>query len=274
MKKFLRIDGAEWAGSFAFHAFFSFFPLIILLVTIASFFVDRDRAGKEVIAYVETYVPISGKIQNSIFFTVAGVIKNREQAGAISFLILVWVILKCFKTLICAINNAWGTAMYKWWRLPLKSLLLLGITAGVILLGIILPVLTKMVKDWLFPMRDFHSWVYDMGIFFIPLLMVFSGLSLFYSIAPRRPTRFTEVWVAALCVMVLLRAGESLFVIYLKDFAMLNAVYGAFGGIMALLLWIYVSGCFFIFGAWFVCWPVRNALTAGKNNCGASLQKE
>ena len=32
--------------------------------------------------------------------------------------------------------------------------------------------------------------------------------------------------------------AESLFVIYLKSFATLNAVYGAFGGIMALLLWI------------------------------------
>ncbi len=29
----------------------------------------------------------------------------------------------------------------------------------------------------------------------------------------------------------------------------LNAIYGAFGGIMALLLWICLSGCIFIFGA-------------------------
>ena len=41
----------------------------------------------------------------------------------------------------------------------------------------------------------------------------------------------------------------NLFVIYLGHFATLNAVYGAFGGIMALLLWIYLSGCVFIFGA-------------------------
>jgi Ca2+-transporting ATPase len=33
-----------------------------------------------------------------------------------------------------------------------------------------------------------------------------------------------------------LQATESLFVIYLKNFATLNAVYGAFGGTMALLL--------------------------------------
>jgi Ca2+-transporting ATPase len=46
-----------------------------------------------------------------------------------------------------------------------------------------------------------------------------------------------------------LLVAENLFVIYLKDFATLNAVYGAFGGFMALLLWIYFSGGVFIFGA-------------------------
>jgi len=154
-KKFFRIDGAQWAGAFAFNAFFSLFPLIVLL----------------------------------------------------------------------------------------------GITAGAVLLGMAVPVLMRMAKGWLFPVHDFRSWVYGLGSFFIPLLVVFVGLSLFYRLAPRRPTQFAEVGAAALCATVLLRAGESLFVIYLKDFATLNAVYGAFGGIMALLLWIYLSGCVFIFGA-------------------------
>jgi YihY family inner membrane protein len=249
VKKFFRIDGAHWAGAFAFNAFFSLFPLMVLLVTIASCFVDRDRAGKEVIAYMESYVPISGEMQRHIFDTIAGVIKAREQAGALAFLILVWAALQCFTTLICATNRAWGTAVYNWWRLPLKSLVLLGTTAGAVLLGMAVPVLMRMAQGWLFPVLDFRSWVYALGGFVIPLLVVFIGLSLFYRLAPRRPTRFAEVWAAALCTTVLLRACESLFVIYLKDFARLNAVYGAFGGIMALLLWIYLSGCVFIFGA-------------------------
>jgi Ca2+-transporting ATPase len=97
--------------------------------------------------------------------------------------------------------------------------------------------------------NDFISWVYALGSFFIPFLVVFLSLSLFYRLAPRRATRFTEVWASALCGTVLLLAAESLFVIYLKNFATLNAVYGAFGGIMALLLWIYLSGCILIFGA-------------------------
>lgn len=249
VKTFLRIDGAQWAGAFAFNAFFSLFPLMILLVTIASSFVDRDRAGKEVIAYMESYVPISGEMQRHVFDAIAGVIQAREQAVAVALLILVWAALQCFTTLICATNRAWGTVVHNWWRLPLKSLVLFGITAGAVLLGMAVPVLMRMAEGWLFPAHGFSSWVFGWGSFFIPLVVVFFGLSLFYRLAPRRRTRFAEVWVAALCATVLLRAGESLFVIYLKDFATLNAVYGAFGGIMALLLWIFLSGCVFIFGA-------------------------
>ena len=248
VKTFLRIDGAQWAGAFAFNAFFSLLPLMILLVTIASSFVDRDRAGTEVVAYMEGYVPISGEMQRHIFDALAGVITAREQAGAVALLVLVWTAIQCFTTLICATNRAWGTEVYSWWRLPLKSLALLGVTAGAVLVGMATPVLAKVAKDWLFPVNDFRSWVYALGSFVIPLLVVFFGLTLFYRLAPRRPTQFTEVWAAALCATALLQAAESLFVIYLKNFATLNAVYGAFGGIMALLLWIYLSGCIFIFG--------------------------
>jgi len=249
VKKFLLIDGTQWAGAFAFNAFFSLFPLMILLVTFVSSFVDRNIAAAEVIAYIESYVPITGEMQNYIFTAISGVINSREKATTIASLVLVWTAIQCFTTLIVATNRAWGSEVYNWWRLPLKSLTLFGTTAGAVLFGMAVPVLIRMTRGWLFPMHDFRSWVYDLGSFVIPLVVVFFGLCLFYRFTPSRPTRFAEVWAAALCATVLLRMGESLFVIYLQDFATLNAVYGAFGGIMALLLWIYVSGSVFIYGA-------------------------
>jgi YihY family inner membrane protein len=198
---------------------------------------------------VEKYMPLSGEMHGHIVGTLAGVINARGQAGVIAFLILVWVAHRCFTTLICATTRAWGTADYNWWRLPLKSLMLLGTTTGAILVGMLLPVLMRMAKEWLFPMNGFSSMVYALGSYFIPLLVVFFSLSLFYRLAPRTPRRFSEVWAAALVAAALLQAAESLFVVYLRNFATLNEVYGTFGGIMALLLWIYFSGCIFIFGA-------------------------
>ena len=50
-------------------------------------------------------------MQRQIFDTIAGVIKARQQAGVVAFLILVWAALQCFTTLICATNRAWGTAV-------------------------------------------------------------------------------------------------------------------------------------------------------------------
>jgi Ca2+-transporting ATPase len=169
----LRIDGAHWAGAFAFNAFFSLFPLMVLLVTVASSFVDRERAGKVVIAYVESYVPISGEMQRQIFDTIAGVIQAREQAGVVAVLILIWSARRSFTTLICATNGAWGTVVNNWWRLPLKSLVLLGITAGAVLMGTAVPVLMRMAKGWLVPVHDARSWVYGLGTFLVEYLKSF-----------------------------------------------------------------------------------------------------
>ncbi len=249
VKKFFLIDGTQLAEAFSYNAFFSLFPLMILLVTIASTFTSWDSAGKAVIGYIEGFIPLSGEMQYFIFDTIAGVMKTRGQASAVASVILLCVTLQCFTTLIHATNRAWGTEVPNWWRLPLKSLLLLGITADAVLLGIALPMLAQMAKEYFLVANDFSYWIYALGKFVIPLLVMFVSLAMFYKLAPRRPTRFAEVWLAALVATLLLLAAESLFVIYLQNFSTLNAVYGAFGGIMALLLWIYLSGCIFIFGA-------------------------
>lgn len=179
----------------------------------------------------------------------------------LALLMLIWAAMGFFASLISATNRAWDVEISHGWRLPFKSLGFLVIMVSLVLLAIAVPVLAKMAKDWLFPMNGPGTWVYALGTFFIPMVVAFIGLCLFYRLAPARQTRFAEVWAAALCTTVLLQAAESLFVIYLKDFATLNAIYGAFGGIMALLLWIYLSGCIFIFGA-----CLRAAQATGKSS--------
>lgn len=249
LQKFFLINGSQWAEAFSYNAFFSLFPLMILVVTIASTFSSWETAGSQVINYIEGVMPLSGDMQIYIFDTVASVMKTRGQASVVAFLILIWVTIQCFSTLIQATNHAWGTPASNWWRLPLKSLLLLGITANAILFGIAMPMLAQMAKDTFLEVTDYSYWIYALGRFILPLLVVFVSLGMFYKLAPHRVTRFAEVWVAALVSTLLLMVAASLFVIYLKQYSMLNAVYGAFGGIMALLLWIYFSGCIFIFGA-------------------------
>ncbi|MDO9104856.1 MAG: YihY/virulence factor BrkB family protein [Methylovulum sp.] len=250
IKKFLQMNGAQLAAAFAHYAFFSLFPLIVLFVTIASMFIDHVRAGTEVIAYVESYVPISGDMQHYIFDTITGVVNTRGQASAIALLMLVWAAMQFFTTLVYAANRAWAIQTSNG-SLLLKSLgfLVMMIIAMLAVVAVPMPVLVIMARDWLLPVDADSFWGYALGSFLMPSAVVFTGLSLFYRFAPNRPTRFAEVWLAGLCAAALLQVAENVFVIYLQDFATFNVVYGAFGGIMALLLWIYLSGCIVIFGA-------------------------
>ncbi len=248
-KTFLRIDGTNWAGAFAFNAFFSLFPLILLFVTVASLFVDRASAGQAIVGYAEGYVPLDGEMRGRIFEALTGVIHARSQAGVVAFVLLVWNALQCFTTLVQVTNRAWGEETYNWWRLPLRGMALLGVTAGAVLVGMAAPALASAWKSWLFPANELGALAYTLWGFVVPLLVLFVSLTLFYKLTPRRKTRFAEVWVAAAFTTGILQATEGLFVIYLQHFASLNAVYGVFGGIMALLLWIYLSGCGVIFGA-------------------------
>lgn len=247
-EKFLGIDGTERAGAFAFNAFFSLFPLIVLAVTIISFFVERKDAAQFVINYAQSHIPLNGEMRKYIFSTITGVVQARREAGLAAFLMLLWAAPQFLGTLIQASNRAWGEKGERWWHLPVKSMALLIAMGLTVLIGMGVPALVK-VANRFFPSYGFFSWAYALTAFFLPWLVFFLNMSLFYQLAPRRRTHFSEVWISALCATALLQAAQRLFVIYLTSFATLNAIYGAFGGIMALLLWIYLSGCIFIFCA-------------------------
>lgn len=176
-KIFSQIDGNEWAGAFAFNAFFSLFPLIVLSVTIASVFIDRDHARAEVIAYVKTYVPISGDMQSYIFTTVAGAVKAPGKTGFIAFLMLVWAAMKFFSSLICATNRAWGNMVNSLWRLPLKSLVFLIAIVCTVLLGIVTPAFIKIAEAGLIAANVIDSGIAAIMNYLIPLIVMFLGLS-------------------------------------------------------------------------------------------------
>jgi len=250
IEKFFLIDGGQRAAAFAFYAFLSLFPLIILLVTIASAFFDPDKASQYVFAYIGNYVPLSEEMKIHIFNAIYGVIKAHKQVGVIAFLGLVWGSMQFLSALIRATNRARDAhIMYKWWKLPLKSITLLGLLLSAIFLGIVAPILARTTQEWLFPANVFFSWAYGLTVFFIPLLILFLSLSLFYKLAPLHHIRFAETWPSALFMTVLFLGVQSLFVFFLKNFFQVNVVYGTFGEIIAFLLWIYLSGCIFIFGA-------------------------
>jgi YihY family inner membrane protein len=79
-------------------------------------------------------------------------------------------------------------------------------------------------------------------------VVLFYGFAMFYKFAPRRRTMFREVWVAALFATMGLYALQQLFVMYTTNITNFNLIYGSIGTVLALLLWIYLSGSVIILG--------------------------
>lgn len=248
-RRFAEIDGTARGAAFAYYAFFSLFPLIVLFVAVGSLFVDRQVAVETVIGYAEKYVPLESTMKRTVFDTIAGVVETRGRVGVIASFVLLWGSLRFFRALVRGTNRAWSAEMHNWWQMPLKSLQLLAVLGSALLLGLIVPAGAKLVQQWLPAWHGLVNGAVNATIAIVPTLILFYGLALFYRLAPRRPTQFSEVWPAALGATLLLRLVEALFLLYLHNFGKFNVVYGTFAGVMALLMWIYLSGCIVVFGA-------------------------
>jgi YihY family inner membrane protein len=249
VKKYYKIEGTQSGAAFAYYAFFSLFPLLGLMVATASYFVDQDRAIHEVIGYVRDYLPLNASLTQNISDTLNGMVDARGKVIVIAPVILLAGVFHFFNVLIKAINRAWGTEAKSWWHLTAKNFLLLGIMGTTLLVGLGVPLIGRVIKHWVFSNYDFGPWLYYAAIYAVPLLFLFLGLNLLYKLSPLRPTRFSEVWKAALAVTALLFALECLFVFCVKKLGHFNVVYGTFGGMVALLTLIDISGCITIMGS-------------------------
>src|SRR6202049_3029996 len=108
-QRYGRINGEQCAASFAYYAFFSLFPLILLLVVVGTFFIpDRVQAARQVVTQVQEYVPLQPKDKAVLVETIDHAIQNGWRAGIFGVLALVWGALRFFQAIVIGVNRAWG----------------------------------------------------------------------------------------------------------------------------------------------------------------------
>lgn len=247
-RRWTEVDGDQRAAAFAFYLLLSLFPIAVLVVTAGSLFVEREVAAREFIRWADHYTPLTPQQRGDALSSIHGLLESRGKINVAAIAMLVWGALKFLRALIRTTNRVWHSPTYSWWRLPLKSLALLGITASAAMIGILLPAVARFVRNWFTSYLDFPKWMFELVFSIIPWLVLFYGFVMIYKMAPSRRTRFAEVWMGALVVTVLLWLGGILFLVYATNIAHFNMLYGSLGGIVAFLLWIYLSSCACVFG--------------------------
>jgi Ca2+-transporting ATPase len=271
--KFDETDGEQRAASFAYYAFFALFPLVVLIITVSTMFIgNRDFASYEITRQVKEHLPVDPDLADRVIRTIDGVVRSRGKASIIAFVILIWSAIRFFQALVHGVNKAWGTKDYSWWRLPIKNFAMVCILTSALGLGSLFPVIINNVEyaywrnSWKFGLDFLYvNYLFALIRGLLPPLILFYGFAMFYKFAPRRKTAFREVWVSAIFVTIGLNVLQRFFVLYTKNVTNFNAIYGTFGSVVALLMWIYLTGSLIILGG---------CLAAARYEIGMSLSDQ
>jgi membrane protein len=235
----------------AMYALLAVFPALAAIVSIYGLFASSADVVKQMSAFSGVLPPGVWQIFSTQLQTLTSHGQSALSIGAaIGIVIALWSARSAMSAFMTATNVAYGEREKRNFLLQLLVSLMLTI-AGVIgflvmlLLGIAIPLALKIIGTalWAQWLADAFQWA---------LLWFFAviGLAFVYRYAPaRQPARWTWVtWGSAIAASLWL-VTSGLFAVYVRTFANYGKTYGAIGGVVALLMWFYLSSFLVVLGA-------------------------
>jgi membrane protein len=239
------------AAGVAFYGLLAIFPAIAAMVSIWAL----ASSPQEMIAQLEGLRAALPPAASDILIQQASTVAGGEETGhgvtaLVGILFALWSASKGMKSLIEGINIAYDETDERGFiksNLTAIGLTLLAVSAMLVGLAAIaaLPILLEALQLG-------EPWGMLAALLPWPILFVGGALvlSVIYRFAPDRdPARWRWItWGAAIAMAVWI-AGSIGFSIYVANFGDYNATYGALGGVIVLLLWLWLSALAVMAGA-------------------------
>jgi membrane protein len=239
------------AAQLSYYFFFALFPALLLLITIASYFpihtlVDEVFRSMGGFAPPEALSIITEQIQK---------ITQAKPGGLLTFGIAaaIWSTSAAMSAIINTLNSAYDIEEGRpWWKVQLTATLLtLGVALFILVsfaLVIVGPTLAGRVADWVHLGAAFER-TWKILQWPVVYALACTGIALVYYFAPDAEQDW--VWLTpgsifATTLWLLASLAFKYYVVNISDYA---ATYGAIGGVMVLMLWLYISGAVILFGA-------------------------
>ncbi|MDX6597496.1 MAG: hypothetical protein QOE87_1383 [Gaiellales bacterium] len=232
-QKFAEDQGGFLAASVTYYAFFSIFPLLLVLVTLLGYALESDPGlQRRVLDSALADFPVIGpQLQQNVHS-----LHGSATALAVGIGVAVWAGTGVALALENALDHIWGVPIRR--RVNplvarLRALLWIALLGGITLLGTLLGSAGAIASSG--PAVRALALIVSLGINVVVYLAVFRVLT------SHRPT-WREVLpgalVAALAWEVLLTAGG-----YIVDHQLRHAssTYGVFAIVIGLLSWIYLG---------------------------------
>ncbi len=251
-KSFSQEGGARGAAGMAYYTLFSLFPLLIVMVTAGSYFIDDSQTSSRVAQLVISVIPVG---QDLVERNIERILVLRNSIGILGLIGLLWSGSNAFSMMVHNITSAWPVderrTFFEKRLFGLAMVIIMILSLFVLTLSsTVLNILLKFQKAVPGYELLFTSWLGGFGtkLFYwaVPFLFFYS----LYRIIPMGRVPIKAAGFSALVITVIWRLASNAFQWYLgSGFARYEVIFGSLSAIAILLLWIYISSVILFFGA-------------------------
>ncbi|WP_214628705.1 YihY/virulence factor BrkB family protein [Paenibacillus agaridevorans] len=266
--RFRDDDVPAIGAQLTYYFILSFFPFLIFVVSLMSFV---QLSGDSVVAELIRLLPEqTGEAVESILQEVTG--NSRGTLLSIGMIATLWSASNGVNALIKGVNKAYDVEESRpFWKLRAISLAATLVLALVIMLAIVLLIFGEVIGEFLF---DWFASPIGFGLiwgilkYVVPISFMVVIFSLIYWIVPNREIRFKAAVPGALFATFGWIATSLLFQFYINNFGNYSKTYGSIGGIIVLLVWLYISSNIIILGG-----EVNATLAGGRTRPAADIAR-
>src|SRR5450631_710020 len=252
---FIEDSALSRGAAIAFYTVTSIAPVLLIVVEIAGLVFGREAAqnaisgqltglmGQQTADVLQAAIASAAGKSSSILATMVGIATLVLTASGV------------FGEMQSALNAIWKTEPHETTvsRLIQARAVSLGLVAA---LGFLL-IVSLAVSAGLTAFGNYLDSIMPIGNIILPVLNFVVSFALLailfaaiYKVLPDRPLEWRDVIFGAVVTAILFTIGKSLIGLYLGSSAIASS-YGAAGGLIVLLLWVYYSVMIFLLGAEF-----------------------
>ena len=252
---FIEDDALSRGAAIAFYTVTSIAPVLLIVVAIAGLAFGREAAQNAVIDQ------LSGLMGNQAAEVLQSALKSAADtsAGTVATLVGVATLIVTasgvFGEMQAALNAIWKvkpkeTSVSRLVQARAASLGLVGTLGFLLMISLVVSAGLEAFGNYLDAMLPFGKLIMSALNVIVSTALIAVLFAAIYKVLPDRPLQWRDVLVGAVATAILFTIGKSLIGWYLGSSAVASS-YGAAGGLIVLLLWIYYSVQTFLLGAEF-----------------------
>ena len=251
IRAFIKDDCVSIAAELAYYFFLALFPALLFLLALASFFplhtlTDDVTRALASVAPADVVTLLTEQMKR---------ISDSNDAGLLTlgFAGALWSSSTALTSIVSSLNRVYEIEDARpWWKIRLIAIALTGCLALLVLASFTLVVagpaiarlLTRAVGSGIGVEEIWRVLEWPLAFALVTLAV---GLVFYYG--PDAEQAWEWITPGAVLATALWLLASAVFRIYVANFTDYNAAYGAVGGVIILLLWLYISGMALLAGA-------------------------